>query len=163
MEEKLRKFITDQIDALKLLHSKRLLMPFLMVLYATIDILGYISDKNDEKEINKRFQAFVKKYMSEKLPSVDPVDLWGARCGILHKCSPTSNLSEKGKAKEFLYSWKLGKDDLPQEIINQSGDTHKYIVFGLECLYNSLLHGMGLFIKELKKDPALYKFAKTEC
>ncbi len=135
-------------------------MPFLMVLYATIDILGYISDKNNEKEINKRFQIFVEKYMSAKLPSVDPVDLWGARCGILHKCSPTSDLSEKGKAKEFLYSWKLQEHDLTQKIINQSGGTHKYIALSLESLYNSLLYGMDLFVKELKKDPELYKFCK---
>lgn len=160
MEEKLKKFITDQRDALKLLYNRRLLMPFLMVFYTTIDILGYISDKNDEKEINKRFQTFVGKYMSAKLLGIDPVDLWSARCSILHKCSPISNLSKKGKAKEFLYSWKLVEQDLTQEIIKQPDETHKYIAVSLEDLYNSLLYGRDMFIKELKKDRALYKLCE---
>ncbi len=101
MEEKLKKFISDQIDALKLLYSKKLLMPFLMVFYATIDTLGYISDKNDEKEINKRFQAFVEKYMSAKLPGIDSVDVWVQDVAFFINLAQHLIIVKKAKLKSF--------------------------------------------------------------
>jgi len=54
----------------------------------------------------------------------------------------------------------LAEHDLTQKIIEQSEGRYKYIAFSLEDLYNSLLYGTNLFIKELKKDPKLYKICE---
>ena len=90
---KFKKFTTEQNKALQLLYESNLHMSFLMILYATIDIFGYVSGKG--------FDGFVNKYMSEKLNDVKAIDLWGARCGILHSNTPASDHSEKGKSREI--------------------------------------------------------------
>ena len=67
---KLDLFINQQNKALKLLYDNSLTTPFLMVLFATIDIFGYISGKG--------FNNFVKKYMLENISDVNSNDLWSA-------------------------------------------------------------------------------------
>ena len=145
--EKFHKFINEQNKALKLLYDNNLHMPFLMILYTTIDIFGYISG-ND-------FDGFVNKYMSEKLEDVTAVDLWGARCGILHSNSPESRHSKKGKARQILYCWGRGDLYLAKKIIEKSGKEDRYVAVKIEELYRSLVYAINKYIKELDSNPKL--------
>ncbi len=48
------------------------------------------------------FKGWCKKYLLARLQSIDgkpleAVDLWAARCGVLHTSAPVSTLSRKGK------------------------------------------------------------------
>ena len=59
--------------------------------------------------IGDTFKQWVKKYLLNHLPAQEngqplccEIDIWGARCGIIHALSPDSNI---GQAKKICYAW----------------------------------------------------------
>ena len=149
MADKFNKFTNEQISALRLLYDKGLIMPLLMVLYTTIDILGYVTGFG--------FITFVKKYMQEDLEEITPRDLWGGRCAILHTGSPKSEHSEKGKARQIMYSWGKADFNVLKKIINDSQKRKCLVGIKLETLINSLIFGIQRLKKEIKTNTNLYR------
>jgi len=144
MENRLNKFIDEQILALKLLYDKSLITPLLMILYATIDIFGYISGFG--------FETFVKKYMQPNLKDISPADLWGGRCAMLHSNSPKSEHSQKGKARQIMYSWGTANVDLLKTLIKNSEEPQNFVAIKIETLCNSLITGIEEFKGEIEKN-----------
>ena len=148
MEDKLNKFINEQISALKLLYDKPLITPLLLIFYATIDIFGYVS--------NFGFETFVKKYMQKNLKEISPADLWGGRCAMLHTNTPKSDHSKKGKARQIMYSWGKADPDILKTIIKNSKDSENFIAVKIETLCNSLIIGIEEFKNEIEKNNKLH-------
>ena len=143
METKLNSFIYEQIDALRCLYEKNLIMPFLMILYTTIDIFGFVTDTNETHSSGQRFRNFVENYMMKYLEDVTPHDLWGARCAILHTGTPESDHSRKDKARQLLYSWGAADSALTKRVINESGDSEKYVATTVESLSEALMSALS--------------------
>ncbi len=152
MKTKLDEFVVAQGKALNVLYEGQHVLPFLMVLYATIDIFGYITDMVGERRPGKRFRAFVDKYMAKHLENVDSRDLWGARCALLHTGTPESEVSG---ARQLVCSWKSLDDSLASDVVKESGSPDKYVAVAVETLCHSLVAGLHDFAEETKTDHAL--------
>lgn len=150
-------FIQDQINALSLLHKKGLVTPLLMLLYATIDILSFVTDTENKSKIGERFQCFVEKYTIKYLHTINAEDLWGARCGLLHTNRPDSDFSRRGKAREILYSLGIASHEVAREVIRKDGKIDRYVALKIEDLLSALSRTIDEIKKEMESN---HEFAK---
>jgi hypothetical protein len=157
MSTKFDHFATEQTGALKTLYQEHRVMPYLMLLYATVDILGFIVAEEETDPPGKRFQGFVDRYMIKHLPDVNSFDLWGARCALLHTATPQSYLSRQGRAREILYSWGAADSTINKKVIKQSKRSEQYVAITLEELHESLICGLEDLAEKLKTNKILDK------
>lgn len=92
--------------------------------YATIDALSALSRPEGQRETNRTvFIAWINNYLLPA-PGLDcaAIDLYGARCGVLHTYRPESGLSATGEARPIYYQWQNGppaayERDLPANAV----------------------------------------------
>ena len=99
----LRSGFLELDSAIDLCLSKSLSMPALMLLYTGIDIAGWVEATIEETGIKGReaFVAWVDKYMKPRTTlGCSALDLYAARCGVLHTMAPDSDLYQKWPGKE---------------------------------------------------------------
>lgn len=91
--------------------SKGRIIPCLTLLYAAIDVLASM-ERQPKEGTQRAFVRWVETYM---LPNsafrFSALDLYAARCGIIHAFSATSDLSRKGKAHKIVYAWGTANAD----------------------------------------------------
>jgi hypothetical protein len=81
----------------------------LVLLYSGIDTLGLLNAPAEKSYADRTtFTDWCETYLLARLKSVDgqpltPVDLYGARCGILHTSTAVSSLGQTGQAREIHY------------------------------------------------------------
>jgi hypothetical protein len=155
MDNKLNRFIFDQIESLRCLYNKRLLMPFLMILYATIDIFGFVTASDETDAPGQRFRSFVQIFMMKYLKNVTPDDLWGARCAILHTGTPESDYSSKNKAHQIFYSWGIADISLSNKVISRSDNPEKYVAATIENLSDALMSALCDLQDIIERDTSL--------
>jgi hypothetical protein len=83
----------------------------LILIYSGIDTLGLLAAPADFNDATRdTFKNWCEKYLLARLPSIEgravaAVDLWAARCGVLHTSTPVSRLSREGGAHEIWYQF----------------------------------------------------------
>jgi hypothetical protein len=76
----------------------------LILLYSAIDILGAL-DSPDGVATRATFRRWADRYMKPATTlGCSSLELYSARCGLLHNLSPTTNLTRAGVAREFIYA-----------------------------------------------------------
>ena len=81
-------------------------IPGLILYYSTIDIMTWLGSSRDEAKGGDDFAEWSDKYLTKHLTTDKAcrgVDLWGARCGLIHMASSKSKLLGQGKAEEIIY------------------------------------------------------------
>lgn len=79
-------------------------LPALMVLYSSIDVLGAL-DSIDGVATRDTFVRWADRYMvAEGEHRYSSLDLYSARCGLLHTWSPATRLTKAGSAREVVYA-----------------------------------------------------------
>lgn len=100
----------------------------------------------------KDFEEWVKKYL---LPGsgiqCNSIDLYSARCGIIHSFTYESKKTREGKAKKIVYSWGTAKAEDFQELIDSIGD-FSTITLHINMLHEAFLMGVKHFIQSLSDD-----------
>ena len=155
METKFDYFVTEQSGALKTLYYEHRVMPFLMLLYATVDILGFIVAEDEHAQPGERFRGFVERYMMKHLRDVNSFDLWGARCALLHTATPQSSLSRQKIAREILYSWGTADSSINKKVTQRSSRPEHYVAITVEELHESLICGLEDLAEELTTNKIL--------
>jgi hypothetical protein len=155
METRFDHFVLEQNKALGLLYREELVMPFLMVSYATVDVLGFVASRNVNAKPADRFRGFVDQYMLRHLGGVNAHDLWGARCALLHTGTPDSALSEQKRARVILYSWGNADNVLAEKVIQKAAHPEKYVAVAVEELHGSIVAGLGDLAQECRIDSTL--------
>jgi hypothetical protein len=105
-DELITGFAGDTIKAAKLMYENDLYGQLMVIIYSAIDSMGLLdAAPTVTKATGGTFKAWVKKYMLSPGTVLDfnEVDLWGARCGVLHTFTTQSDLSDGGKAKQIQY------------------------------------------------------------
>ena len=75
----------------------------LILLYSGIDILGAL-DAEEGVATKSSFVNWSEKYMNPSSTlHCTGLELYSARCGLLHTMSPITRLTESGQAREFVY------------------------------------------------------------
>jgi hypothetical protein len=101
--------IIPLLEAIDDCLTKKRSLPCLILLFSAIDIISSLEPGGASRSA---FMEWTDKYLlkAASLPCT-PLDLYGARCGILHTFSPESDLSRKGHARRICYAWGNAKTD----------------------------------------------------
>jgi len=103
----LEKNLNNIIKSIELCLNAKLQISSLVLLYSGIDIMAWLNRPVSEEFATKKdFIRWVDDYLLPN-PNIkcEAIDLYAARCAIIHSYSFSSRLSEEGKAKEIYYAW----------------------------------------------------------
>jgi len=126
----------------------------LILTYAAIDAMAYLSMPANKKEVHRTdFINWVERYMktdSKQPYQYEGLDLYSARCGLVHRFGATSRLSDSGKCKIFVYH--NGGD----HIYNPSRDEGLVFISSNRFIYD-FFNAMENFIGDIMKDREFHK------
>ncbi len=134
--------------------EKRLITPALILLYSGIDTVGWL---NSEFPYSSResFAEWVDQYLlvAKQLPC-NSLDLYAARCGILHTLTADSRLSADSRARRVLYAWGTAGTKALENAVESSGKSSECVVLHIDDLYEAWRLGVSVFLDELATDSA---------
>jgi len=90
----------------------------------------------------------------------NPIDLYAARCALVHTSTPDSDLSKMNKAVQVVYSYGITKKEKLQWCINRIENKDKMIPIQVEELLEEYKKGIFNFFKELEKNPKKSELVK---
>ena len=139
--------------AIGTLFKEDLLPHSLVIIYSTIDTCGLLdAPPQQAAATGASFKAWVKKYVLT-YPGLEfnEVDLWGARCAVLHTFTSESDLSNAGKARELQYY--TGDKSAPhiQQFISftKNHEDGKHLPVHYGDLAEAVFAGMKAFVPDL--------------
>ncbi len=128
--------------------AKRRILPCLMLLYSGIDVIASLETGKASRSV---FIRWVNKYLLKAASlSCTALDLYGARCGILHTFSAKSDMSAQGQAREIVYAWGNAKAADLAETSKVLGRND--CVLHLRELINAFRVGLADYLEEVMKD-----------
>ncbi len=147
--------VEDHVAAIRLCLENRLRMPALALIYCGIDVLANLDRPADDADVTQvDFVRWAERYMEcDKSLGVSGLDLYAARCGILHTYGMDSRLSKKGRARPIVYAWGNRSPDGPTKLLQSLGRPE--IMIKIESLFSAYQHGIETFGKALDDNPAL--------
>lgn len=99
--------LEQHVRAIALCLRSGLPGPALTLVYVGIDSFGALARPIGQKRrVREDFVAWADRYMikPKQLP-VTALELYGARCGVLHTLGPESDLSTAGTVRQISYAW----------------------------------------------------------
>ena len=140
------------IQSIETSIDQRKIITSLVLLYSAIDSFSNISNCSD-KNGREVFKDWVDRWMlNNNNLKCSSIDLYAARCGILHGFISESDFSKKTKAKRICYAW--GNSDL-QKLKNQIEKTDAHnecIALRLEDLFIAFKMEVANCIDEMNKN-----------
>jgi len=134
---------------------KKAHLPTLVLLYSAIDVAAWLSNDDPTAKVGKRFMAWVDEYLLKAKPfHCTSADIYGARCGLVHKLTPDSDMSDQGKARQVCYAWGSRNAGELQALTVHAGMADQYVFVQVEELYEAWQLGVGLLGQEMDRDPA---------
>jgi hypothetical protein len=118
----------------------------LVLIYSGIDAIASLEKPEGPGKVQEHFVDWVETYMEFKDGLVTGVELFAARCGMLHAYSPISDLSKKGKARLIGYTVGGGPDVL------ESQDVKDLVLLSVEGLAFAFFRGIVNYLEVLKTD-----------
>jgi hypothetical protein len=147
--------LLPHVAAIRLCLENHLRMPALALIYCGIDVLASFSRPPENSEVKPAdFINWAERYMKcEKVLGLSGLDLYAARCGILHAYTMDSRLSANGRARRIIYAWGNREPDEPLRLLRTLGFPE--IMIKIETLFSAFLDGIRAFEKALEDDPKL--------
>lgn len=132
-------------------------LPGLILLYSAIDIFASLARPASKASVTRDdFIHWVETYM---LPgsglACTAIDLYAARCSLVHTYTAESSLSRDRKARPIQYD-QWGKDSL-QDLITEAGMTNTDVGVPVEKLFNAFLNATERFEFDISSDPKRQK------
>jgi hypothetical protein len=140
--------------AIDLCLENSLLMPALVLIYNGIDTFAALSRPVTKDKVTRQdFISWCDRYL---LPvsslECSGLDLYAARCGILHTYTAVSDLSNGNEAAELHYYLGSINKEKYQKIID-SKYPNKVVIVSLENLDKAFKTGYFSFMEDIKKEP----------
>lgn len=99
----------ETFESIEFCLNKNYVIPALCLIYSGIDSIAWVA--YGDINVKDRFVKFVQDHMyAEKPLAPKPIDLYAARCAILHTMTPDSRLSNNNQAVRICYAY--GEADL---------------------------------------------------
>ena len=103
-QENFFKNYLEYFRAIELCIDSKLVLPALTLIYSGIDTFSWVA--YGDIGVRDRFTKWVENHMySENNLNPLPIDLYAARCAILHTLTPDSKLSKNNNALPINYAW----------------------------------------------------------
>jgi hypothetical protein len=150
--ENITKNMAHMLAASSRCLDERQIMPCLTLLYAGMDVMASLEAAPGEK-VNVYFKRWVEKYLLPQTTwKCSSVDLYGARCAVVHTFTPDSDLSKKGAAKVIYYAHSGGDVAKLEEVNNDFNRNAECLEVGemISSFYNAILK----YMVEVAGDPA---------
>lgn len=99
-------FVRDTIKGTRLMCEAKLFGQLMILIYSAIDSMGLLAAPASQVSASgASFKAWVSKYLLAQDRSLEftEVDLWAARCAVLHTYTSQSDLSRKAEARQIQY------------------------------------------------------------
>lgn len=152
-EDCVTSWLKERIAAIRVCLDSSLREPALTLIYAGIDTLGLLDAPANQIDASR--SSFVQWSENYILPSLSPIagspvaglDLYAARCGILHASSPISQLARAGTAREIWYQF---KSDFGVNLRSKASGMP--LLVDIEDLSNAFEHGSNQFLAAIKAD-----------
>ncbi len=140
----------NHVAAIQLCLANQLRMPALMLIYCGIDFMGFLARPSTSGgEVQKDFIKWAESKMDcRQRLGVSGLDLYAARCSIVHTYTMESSLSKKGKAHRIIYAWGNADIKEPSQVLQSLGRTEKLIK--IEALSDAFAQAITVFEAELK-------------
>jgi hypothetical protein len=136
--------------------EKKLYLPALILIYSGIDIAGWLASPEPFAS-QKTFVDWVDAYLlkAKALPCT-ALELWGARCGLVHTLTPFSRPPNKPPRVRPRIIWPVFGtacvEDI-QKFIELKEDSERYVAVHINDLYEAWRLGTLRFIMGLDADP----------
>jgi hypothetical protein len=125
----------------------------LILIYSGIDTVGWL-DSNEEFATKRSFTNWVDTYLLKVKPlACSSLDLYAARCGLLHTFTPESQLRSSGKARYICYAWGTAAVQDLKRTLELTNNSDKCVVVHVNDLVEAWQSGVLCFCEELDKDP----------
>jgi hypothetical protein len=126
------------------------LMSAVSLMFATIDALAALSRPPDMAETSGDiFQAWVTRFLPLAPLGCTALEIWGARCGVLHTHRPQARVVQ-GAVLPLYYQWRAGPPAATERVLPAP---HRVVV--VEDLYEALQHATHAYLEATAHDPAL--------
>jgi len=138
------------IESITLCIKNKYFIPSLSLIYSGINIMAWFDLPIKQLDVTgKDFTSWAEKYL---LPNsnleCNAVDLWAARCGIIHTSSFSLKKSREGKAREIYYAWGNKRvEDLKKIILFYKEDA---VAIHIDDLFNAFKKGIDEFRTDIR-------------
>lgn len=133
--------------------ERNLVTSALVLIYTGIDTAGWL-DSNERFAKRGSFIGWVDKYLLQAKPlACTAIDLYAARCGMVHIFTPDSELSVQGRARRICYAWGSARVENVQRTIDVANKGAEYVAVSVNELYEAWRLGILAFTEEVENDP----------
>lgn len=146
--------INELIMGAKFCFQNDLWLPGLCLVYIAIDTCAALDRPEGATRSGRaEFIAWVQDFLlPESTFGCSALDLYGARCGLLHQQSPRSELFEEAKVKQLWYvHGPTAVEDL-QTAADKSKVAGRVVVLHVDQLFQAFLTAQTRFAEALEKD-----------
>jgi hypothetical protein len=144
--------LREMLDAAELCLKSGFVIPALVLLYSLIDSISWLASDNPDEGVKSRFVRWVDMWMLERIKfPCTSLELYGARCGIVHTLTSDSTLSRDDVVRRVCYSF--GISATPQDQKAADLGRKDLVVLPVELLYGGVLAGLTAFMEDAMKDP----------
>ena len=147
--------VLNHLAAIDLCLANHLRMPALVLIYSGIDILAALARPIASADVTR--DDFVHWCQMYLIPTgfnqCSPIDLYAARCAVVHTYSSESALSRKGKAREVIYAWGNRQTHPLQSVIDRVGIAN-LVVIHIDELAASVRLAAARFFEAARADPS---------
>lgn len=134
----------------------KLHLPALVLIYSVIDAVGWLGAE-PEVGVRESFTRWAERYLVQprRVPCT-ALELYAARCGILHTLTSDSRIAKKGDVRQIAYSWgNRVAADLQRAIDVVSPS--EYVAVQVEGLAEAVRLGVADFFDDVDAEPQLSK------
>jgi hypothetical protein len=115
----LEKHTDHLLAAIETCMKDKFTLPALILLYSTIDIMAWLNRSEEHPDVTR--SDFIQWVDTFLLPDSDlsctAIDLYAARCSLIHSYIAESKLSRESKASEIYYAWGSAQEQHLQALI----------------------------------------------
>lgn len=117
----------------------------LILVFSGIDAMGWIDrPENRENTIRDDFISWADEFISFQGGKISGIELYSARCAILHSYGSISDLTRKGKARQIGFHAGGGPD------IAESDEVPDLVMVSIEGLAMAFRKGVIAYLEKLK-------------
>ena len=124
----------------------------LILIYSGIDAMSSLEKNSELRNVKDRFVNWINEYMHFQDWPEAGMELYGARCGILHTYGPFSDLSDAGRVRPIGYTTGTGVAVMQSEVL---------VLINIEELAFKFFHGIAKYIGVLLVEPTKRANAAT--
>jgi SPX domain protein involved in polyphosphate accumulation len=149
------KNIDDLVESIDLCFRSQFFLSGLALLYSTLDIMAWLSRPQSQTDVKRDdFVHWVDKYLLPKARlNCNAIDLYAARCSIIHSYSAESRLSRDGLARQICYT--SGSKDPKRLQDDVDSVNYDAVVIQIDTLFNAFRSSIDDFKKDLSSSQEL--------